>query len=62
MGDTVTEQLLSPENGTDTQQLPPPSLEGMTIAYGSLIIMAMIPIFVGSRRARLHQKQQKVCT
>lgn len=33
---------------------------GMTIAYSSLVIMAMLPIFFGSKRSVNHQKEQKV--
>ena len=34
--------------------------EGMLCAYGSLITMALIPIFFGSFRSVLYHKQQKV--
>lgn len=34
--------------------------EGMVLAYGSLIIMAILPIFFGSYRAVRHHKEQQV--
>jgi minor histocompatibility antigen H13 len=34
--------------------------EGMLCAYGSLIVMALIPIFFGAFRSVKHHKQQKV--
>lgn len=38
----------------------PASPEGAAVAYGSLIIMAMLPIFFGALRSVKHQKDQKV--
>lgn len=38
----------------------PSTPEGMAIAYGSLIIMAILPIFFGSYRAVKHHKEQQV--
>lgn len=38
----------------------PATPEGMLIAYGSLVIMALAPIFIGALRSVKHQKQQKV--
>ncbi|XP_012278893.1 minor histocompatibility antigen H13 [Orussus abietinus] len=50
----ATEKL----NGTTTRL--PSTFEGMAIAYGSLIIMAILPIFIGSYRSvRHHIEQQK---
>lgn len=34
--------------------------EGMALAYGSLIIMAILPIFFGSYQAVKHHKEQQV--
>ncbi|CAL7941077.1 unnamed protein product [Xylocopa violacea] len=40
----------------------PSTPEGMALAYGSLIIMAILPIFFGSYRAvRHHKEQQQQC-
>lgn len=52
------------ENVTETitgAKKPPASLEGSALAYGSLIIMAMLPIFFGALRSVKHQKEHKVC-
>ena len=37
----------------------PATPEGMMVAYGSLVIMALIPIFLGSFRSVQSQKEQK---
>ena len=37
----------------------PATPEGMMVAYGSLVIMALIPIFLGSFRSVESQKEQK---
>ncbi|XP_076058053.1 signal peptide peptidase [Oratosquilla oratoria] len=37
----------------------PSTPEGMALAYGSLIVMALVPIFFGSFRSVKHQQQQK---
>lgn len=38
------------------------SFEGMAIAYASLIIMALLPIFFGAFRSVRHHREQKVKT
>ena len=38
----------------------PSTPEGMAMAYGSLVIMALIPIVIGSYRSVKHHKEQKV--
>ena len=43
-------------NGTKIPSTP----EGMAIAYGSLFIMAIVPIFIGSMRSVTFHKEQKV--
>lgn len=50
------------ENATETitGAKIPATPEGMAVAYGSLVIMAMLPIFFGAIRSVKHQKQQKV--
>lgn len=50
------------ENATEaiTGKKVPSTPEGMLVAYGSLVIMAMLPIFFGSMRSVSHQKHQKV--
>nr|BAN21195.1 signal peptide peptidase [Riptortus pedestris] len=52
-----------PENVTDIKNNSmgrlPVTTEGMAVAYGSLIIMALFPIFFGSIRSVKHHKEQK---
>ena len=38
----------------------PATPEGMAVAYGSLVIMALLPIFYGSFRSVSYHKAQKV--
>ena len=38
----------------------PATPEGMALAYSSLVIMALVPIFLGSFRSITHQAQQLV--
>ena len=40
----------------------PATPEGMAVAYGSLLIMALLPIFFGSYRSVRYQAEQKVCS
>ncbi|KAL0099890.1 hypothetical protein PUN28_019965 [Cardiocondyla obscurior] len=51
------ENLTEYQNATTTRV--PSTPEGMIIAYGSLIIMAILPIFFGSYRAVKHHKEQQ---
>lgn len=48
----------SPSGQNATAKIPA-TPEGLAIAYGSLFIMALIPIFVGAFRSVKHQKAQK---
>ena len=52
MTETVTEAV----NGTAKTPATP---EGMMVAYGSLVLMALFPIFVGSFRSIVAQQKQK---
>lgn len=60
----ITEKVLKEvvENATDNISAAkiPASPEGAVMAYGSLIVMAMLPIFFGALRSVKHQKDQKV--
>ncbi|CAB0039714.1 unnamed protein product [Trichogramma brassicae] len=65
MADTVSEIVAkvnenitenAAKNATSHQ---PASAEGMAIAYGSLVIMAILPIFFGSYRSVKHQREQQ---
>ena len=38
----------------------PATPEGMVVAYGSLVLMALLPIFFGAFRSVKHHKEQKV--
>lgn len=55
--ENVVENITAATNGTGK---PPSTPEGMALAYGSLVVMALIPIFFGSFRSVKHQQQQKV--
>jgi len=52
----VVEAVEEAVNGTAKV---PATQEGMIIAYGSLVVMALIPIFLGSFRSVDSQKEQK---
>ncbi|XP_068205697.1 minor histocompatibility antigen H13-like [Palaemon carinicauda] len=65
MADTVAEEPVAQivenvtelaNNGTTRSAATP---EGIALAYGSLVIMALIPIFCGAFRSVKHQQQQK---
>ncbi|XP_045483268.1 minor histocompatibility antigen H13 [Harmonia axyridis] len=47
------------ENATNSTGKPPGTPEGMAVAYGSLVIMAILPIFFGSYRSVNYHKEQK---
>lgn len=46
------------ENATNTTGKTPSTPEGMAVAYGSLVIMALLPIFFGSYRSVKHHKEK----
>jgi len=54
----VVDALQNATNGTGTKI--PATQEGMFIAYGSLVIMALLPIVLGAFRSVTHHKEQKV--
>merc|ERR1711962_657786 len=58
--ETATEKIVeaATEAVNGTAKIPA-TQEGMMIAYGSLVIMALIPIFLGSFRSVDSQKEQK---
>lgn len=45
---------------TNATMRVPATPEGMVVAYSSLVIMALLPIFIGSFRSVKHHKEQKV--
>jgi len=56
VAEKVVEAVQEAVNGTAKV---PATQEGMIIAYGSLVVMALIPIFLGSFRSVDSQKEQK---
>lgn len=62
MADTIVETAKqAAENITQNANVKIPATpEGMFIAYSSLVIMALLPIFFGSKRSLSHQKDNKV--
>ena len=62
MADTIVETVQkAAENITENANVKIPATpEGMFIAYSSLVIMALLPIFFGSKRSLSNQKEHKV--
>lgn len=57
MTDYVNENVSEAvNNGTSKTPSTP---EGMAVAYGSLVVMALLPIFFGSFRSVKHHNEQK---
>ncbi|XP_015606961.1 minor histocompatibility antigen H13 [Cephus cinctus] len=64
MADTINEIVAQAQenitgNVNATTTRVPSTPEGMAIAYGSLIVMAILPIFFGSYRSVRHHKEQQ---
>lgn len=65
MADSVADaikQVAENLTGNANEKKVPASPEGMALAYGSLVIMALLPIFFGAKRSVHHQKEQKEST
>lgn len=67
MSETVDNiiKTINETNATDTESIlkkTPASTEGMLIAYTSLVLMALLPIFLGSFRSVKLHVQNKVST
>lgn len=61
MAEPVTEVVQETVNASANATARPPSTpEGMAIAYGSLVLMALVPILIGAFRSVRHHKEQKV--
>lgn len=65
MADPVTEipniiEESVKETVENVLEKPPASIEGVAIAYLSLVVMAILPIFFGSFRSVKYLKEQKV--
>lgn len=58
MGKIISENLTNGTNATQTEKFKA-TPEGLILAYSSLVIMALIPIVVGSFKSVHHQKNQK---
>lgn len=58
MGDYVKENISEAVNNATGKT--PSTPEGMAVAYGSLVVMALLPIFFGSFRSVKHHNEQKV--
>lgn len=54
----ATENLT--ENVSNSTKKPPSTPEGMAVAYGSLVIMALLPIFFGSYRSVVYHKEKVI--
>ena len=55
--DVDTNLSTNAENATTKIPATP---EGMAVAYGSLVLMALLPIFYGSFRSVRYHKEQQV--
>lgn len=53
----LSEKVFDNVNQTTTKTSTP---EGIAIAYGSLVVMAVLPIFFGAFRSVKHHTEQKV--
>lgn len=67
MAETVSEKIsefvqnvTGSGNGTNPNTKIPATPSGMLVAYASLIVMSLIPIFFGALRSVKHHKEQKV--
>lgn len=65
MADTIVEEVVAQaaENITESANKTgkiPSTPEGMALAYGTLVVMAMLPIYYGSVRSVKQQKKVKV--
>jgi len=53
-------QLINDTAGKNITEKVPATPEGMAIAYSSLVVMALVPIFFGSFRSVRYHREQKV--
>lgn len=66
MADTVDPLQFLKENLTDSATEPsaagkiPATPEGIIVAYGSIVVMALLPIYFGAKRSVETQRKQKV--
>ena len=57
---TSASAALNGTNGTDSVAKFKATTEGLFLAYSSLLLMALIPIVIGSFKSIKHQKSQQV--
>lgn len=57
--DAAANATLNETAGNATAKIPA-TIEGMSVAYLSLFLMAIFPIFIGSFRSVKHHQEQKV--
>lgn len=60
VAEKVVQQAVENATETLTGAKTPATPEGAAVAYGSLVFMAMLPIFLGALRSVKHQKDHKV--
>lgn len=60
MADIVNETLAELNNTQNATTKVPATKEGMAVAYASLLVMAILPIFFGAFRSVKYQNEQKV--
>lgn len=56
----IFENVSAPKNESAPVEKKPSTPEGMAVAYGSLVVMAMLPIIFGSIRSVKLHKLKKV--
>jgi hypothetical protein len=56
----LSEAVLNESAHKNVTDKVPSTPEGMAIAYGSLVIMALVPIFFGAFRSVRYHREQKV--
>jgi len=59
MADVELPELIQEKNITNSTGKPQATPEGMAMAYGSLVFMALLPIVVGAFRSVKHHKEQQ---
>ena len=55
---SVVENLTAEATNGTTAGRTPSTPEGMALAYGSLLVMALMPIYIGARRSVVSHREQ----
>lgn len=58
LNETIAESADAAAGKNGTERIPA-TPEGMAVAYGSLVVMAMLPIFFGAFRSVKYHREQK---